>query len=89
MKPNPFFSGVSRRALLSTLAALPALAGTLLPNSAPAQTATSGGPLPSWNDGAAKQAIIKFVRTTTDKAAPTTCRRRTALLCSTRTARCG
>jgi len=70
MKPNPFFSGVSRRALLSTLAALPALAGTLLPNSAPAQTATSGGPLPSWNDGAAKQAIIKFVRTTTDKAKP-------------------
>jgi len=70
MKPNPFFSGVSRRALLSTLAALPALAGTLLPNSAPAQTATSGGPLPSWNDGAAKQAIIKFVRTTTDKTSP-------------------
>ena len=23
-------------------------------------------PLPSWNDGAAKQAILNFVRTTTD-----------------------
>src|SRR5262249_11289242 len=27
-------------------------------------------PLPSWNDGPAKQAIISFVRTTTDKASP-------------------
>lgn len=27
-------------------------------------------PLPSWNDGPAKQAIIKFVQTTTDKASP-------------------
>ncbi len=27
-------------------------------------------PLPSWNDGAAKQAIIAFVQTTTDKSSP-------------------
>jgi len=27
-------------------------------------------PLPSWNDGPAKKAIIEFVRTTTDKASP-------------------
>jgi phosphoglycolate phosphatase-like HAD superfamily hydrolase len=27
-------------------------------------------PLPSWNDGPAKQAIVEFVRTTTDKASP-------------------
>lgn len=27
-------------------------------------------PLPSWNDGAAKKAIVEFVRTTTDKASP-------------------
>ena len=27
-------------------------------------------PLPSWNDGPAKQAIIDFVKTTTDKASP-------------------
>ena len=27
-------------------------------------------PLPSWNDGAAKQAIVNFVKTTTDAASP-------------------
>ena len=27
-------------------------------------------PLPSWNDGAAKQAIVKFMQMTTDKASP-------------------
>jgi phosphoserine phosphatase len=27
-------------------------------------------PLPSWNDGAAKRAIVEFVRVTTDKAGP-------------------
>jgi len=38
--------------------------------SAQAQTAASGGPLPSWNDGPAKQAIIDFVRATTDQGSP-------------------
>ena len=28
-------------------------------------------PLPSWNDGPAKQAIVKFVQETTDKSSPT------------------
>ena len=27
-------------------------------------------PLPSWNDGPAKQAIVEFVKTTTDRASP-------------------
>ena len=27
-------------------------------------------PLPSWNDGPAKQAIVEFVRATTDKDNP-------------------
>jgi hypothetical protein len=27
-------------------------------------------PLPSWNDGPAKKAIVEFVKTTTDKASP-------------------
>ena len=40
------------------------------PASAPAQTATSGGLLPSWNDGAAKQAIFDFVRATIDRSSP-------------------
>jgi hypothetical protein len=33
-------------------------------------TALGTGPLPSWNDGAAKKAIVEFVKTTTDKASP-------------------
>ena len=32
--------------------------------------ATAVDPLPSWNDGAAKQAIVDFVKTTTDKNNP-------------------
>ena len=28
-------------------------------------------PLPSWNDGPAKQAIVAFVQVTTDQASPT------------------
>jgi phosphoglycolate phosphatase-like HAD superfamily hydrolase len=70
MSQKLFFSGVSRRTLLSALAVLPAFSGSLLPMSAQAQTAASGGPLPSWNDGPAKQAIIDFVRATTDQGSP-------------------
>jgi phosphoglycolate phosphatase-like HAD superfamily hydrolase len=66
MKPT----GMNRRVLLSTLAVLPTASGTLLPNSAQAQTATRANPLPSWNDGPAKQAIFDFVRATTDRANP-------------------
>ena len=62
------FSAVNRRALLSTLAALPALSGALLSGSARAETLTASDALPSWNDGAAKQAILDFVRVTTDPA---------------------
>jgi hypothetical protein len=47
------------------LAVLPALA-----TSAQAETAPPGGALPSWNDGAAKQAILDFVNDTTDHASP-------------------
>ena len=70
MSQKLFCSGVSRRALLSALAVLPAFSGSLLPMSARAQTAVSGGPLPSWNDGPSKQAIIDFVRVTTDQGSP-------------------
>jgi hypothetical protein len=52
MSPKPFFSRVGRRALLSALAVLPALPGSLLPMSARAQAAALGGTLPSWNNGA-------------------------------------
>ncbi len=68
MSPN--LSGLSRRTMLSALATLPAFFGAMLPLPASAQTATSGSPLPSWNEGAAKQAIFDFVRATTDRASP-------------------
>src|SRR5450631_4555184 len=35
-----------------------------------ATTGAAADPLPSWNDGPAKQAILDFVKTTTDKASP-------------------
>ena len=71
MEPKAHRSGMNRRALLATLAALPVLSTPLLPASAPAQTATAASdPLPSWNDGPAKQAILDFVRATTDSASP-------------------
>jgi hypothetical protein len=60
-------SGVSRRTLLSALAVLTVLPETLLP--AAAQTAT-GDPLPSWNDGAAKQSIVDFVAAVTREGSP-------------------
>jgi phosphoglycolate phosphatase-like HAD superfamily hydrolase len=60
-------SGINRRAVISSIALLPAFSGTLFSASALAQ-ATSDAPLASWNEGAAKQAILDFVRVTTDQA---------------------
>src|SRR5260370_2548482 len=70
MSPNTFFSGLSRRKLLSALAMLPALPGTFLPISASAQTVTTGSPLPSWNEGAAKQAILNLGAAVTREGSP-------------------
>jgi hypothetical protein len=59
-------SGVNRRILLSGLALLPALMGSLRPMSALAQATV----LPSWNDGPARTSIIDFVgRVTTQGGA--------------------
>ncbi len=55
--------GLSRRLVLAALAAMPTLPGLLDASAAEAQTAT---PLASWNDGPAKQAILDFIRATTD-----------------------
>ena len=61
--------GVSRRFLLSALAAVPAFAA--MPVLAPIEVrAETGGDLRSWNDGAAKQAIFDFVRATTSRDSP-------------------
>jgi phosphoglycolate phosphatase-like HAD superfamily hydrolase len=70
MKPTISSLGIDRRTLLSALAVLPASSGLLLTASAQAQTAISGNALPSWNDGPAKQAIVDFVRVTTEKGSP-------------------
>ena len=71
MKPSIPSFGINRRALLSTLAVLPALSAPLLSVSASAQTVPPGGALPSWNDGPAKQAIFAFrAATTIDRASP-------------------
>jgi phosphoserine phosphatase len=69
MDPIKHSSGINRRVLLSTLTMLPALSSMLLPSAALAQA--PGGLLPSWNDGLAKQAILEFVRATTDQSRPT------------------
>jgi phosphoglycolate phosphatase-like HAD superfamily hydrolase len=61
-------SRISRRSVLSALAALPVLPAPFL--RAPALAQAGADPLPSWNDGAAKQAIIAFVRDTTDRSSP-------------------
>jgi len=55
--------GLSRRLVLGALAAMPAVPGLLDASAAQAQNTT---PLASWNDGSAKQAILDFVRVTTD-----------------------
>ncbi len=60
--------GPSRRLVLGALAALPALPTLLGATSAETQTAA---PLASWNDGPAKQAILDFIRATTDPSSPT------------------
>jgi len=70
MKSHLNRSNVSRRALLSTLAVLPVLSPPLIFVSSAAQSATSGDPLASWNDGPAKQAIVTFVKDTTDQGSP-------------------
>jgi phosphoserine phosphatase len=67
MKPTVTASGsLSRRALLSTMALLPALSVSLRPLSALAQTDA----LPSWNEGAAKASITGFVARVTAQGSP-------------------
>ena len=60
-------SNINRRVLISGLALLPALSSMPLSAVAQAQT-TRGGALGSWNEGPAKEAILDFVRATTDQA---------------------
>jgi phosphoserine phosphatase len=68
MKPVAPATGPDRRTLLSILPALGMVSKAFVPVAADAQKPS--GTLPSWNDGPAKQAILDFVRATTDQANP-------------------
>ena len=61
------FDSLKSRATIGGVARLLAL-GAVLAFSAPALAQTD--PLPSWNDGAAKQAIVEFVEATTTDGGP-------------------
>ncbi len=67
MNSNNSFSELSRRSMLSAFA-IPALS-VLLPASASGQTATTDQ-LPSWDDTAAKKAILDFVDRVTKQGSP-------------------
>jgi phosphoglycolate phosphatase-like HAD superfamily hydrolase len=59
-------SDITRRAAISGLALLPTLGQTFLPSVVQAQGMQAAS-LASWNEGPAKQAIMDFVRATTDQ----------------------
>ena len=63
--------GPSRRLVLGALTAMPALAGLPALFGATGARADDAALLPSWNDGPAKQAIVDFIRATTDPASKT------------------
>jgi phosphoglycolate phosphatase-like HAD superfamily hydrolase len=58
--------GINRRSML--LAATAGVAAASLAQRAAAQAQTPASVLPSWNEGPARQAILDFVRDTTDRA---------------------
>ena len=58
---------LDRRALIACLPLL-AAAGVAVPVAARAQAAATA--LPSWNEGPAKEAILEFVRATTEQGSP-------------------
>lgn len=67
MKSRDTFFEISRRAMLSAFAVLPALP-VLFPAAASADIAAE--PLPSWNDTATKKAITTFVERVTKQGSP-------------------
>jgi len=62
MKPGNVLRKITLLCLIGTLGVLITLAPVLAQQPA--------DPLPSWNDGPAKQAILDFVKATTDQASP-------------------
>ena len=70
MAPKLFASGITRRILIALLGAFAVLSSTLLPLIAVAEVPLATDTLASWNEGPAKQAIVDFVKATTDKSSP-------------------
>jgi hypothetical protein len=70
------------KVIFSTLAILALVAGS-------STNAKAQDPLPSWNDGPAKQAIVDFVRTTTENGGAKFVPPEERIATLTRTARCG
>jgi hypothetical protein len=68
MARNLFIHGTNRRGLLTAAVTLSFLFGPTLPIVKQAQAQTD--PLPSWNDGATKQAITEFVARVTRQGGP-------------------
>src|SRR3954469_25390831 len=68
MRPMKQLSRVDRRVLLSSLAMLPLLSGSLRSTAVLAQTQRD--PLPSWNEGATKASILDFVGRITTHGGP-------------------
>jgi hypothetical protein len=66
---EPCFT-INRRYLLAAFATLAILFAPFLPVSTLAEAPSATDTLTSWNDGAAKQAIIDFVKATTDPSSP-------------------
>jgi hypothetical protein len=63
--PKKGFVEINRRDLIKGSAAILAVGGLSSPS-----YGRDRDPLPSWNDGPAKKAILDFVKTTTDKSSP-------------------
>ena len=61
---------VNRRRLVGAFVAAALLFVPVLPFSTLAESPSTTDQLPSWNDGKAKQAIIDFVKATTDSSSP-------------------
>jgi phosphoglycolate phosphatase-like HAD superfamily hydrolase len=61
------FASAGRRLLLAAALALATLTASPIP---PALQAQGADPLPSWNEGKTKEAILDFVHATTDRSSP-------------------
>jgi phosphoglycolate phosphatase-like HAD superfamily hydrolase len=70
MRPTIRRLKTNRRALFAALGAISILSAPPLALSTLAEAPSTVDALSSWNDGAAKAAIIDFVKVTTDKATP-------------------